>query len=542
MVGAAFVMATPAGATRYRQVGIEDVRIGGPWVIAIERGLTILDARTGAVLHRDPDSNRVLVTPLATGILIREAPRDSGGEPHSFLAPPDFRAIWRARCRQWHVAEGHLICAEPERAPSRGAAASNVHAVCRSLADGRVLWWRDIGGSGGEALDAGGRLMITTEEFDRKEYVRRVRRLAVLELASGRVLAETEVPGLVLRTRTALAPSHEFDGTRVTLRLQKAAVGACPDGVAVRGYTLDEPGHALLASDRCEPPPAPPTGPSPVPSDRTIISRPGAPEVSWFPVPGGNIVERWTPQGRWQAVLRWESREPWRPQAAFEGDGLVVVTGLAGTYASLDAFDAESGTPLWRYLGLTDMELISSSGWGPGRTSYLFERLEGARRKREELRARPPAGFSVAHGFTPSNFDGGQEAAGQPETPVIVDPAAPARVRMAGVLLAAWAPVVALALSSVALARARRRGPRTVKRALLAFGLVCGVLGGLAWLSGYELVATLALKVLVIAAFAQALRAAWVLDAARWKWPLRSALTIALLAIVPFALWLLLLA
>lgn len=537
------MIATPAEATRYGLGGARAVHIAGPWVIVLERGLTILDARMGAVLRREPDSDVESVTRTPTGFLLSAARSQFGrGERHVFLAPPDVRERWQARCGLWHVADGYLICAEGASGLLLGPVDSKLHAVGRSLADGRVLWRHDIGGSRGEALDARGRLMIATEDHSLEDYERgrrgvtRVQRLVVLDLPTGRVLAETAVPGSRLH-HWHNAQNYQFDGERVTLRLRNAAAGECPDGSALRTYTLDQPGQAFVASDECEPPrdenPRSVVA-SPEPPQRTILARVGEAELSWwFAAGGGYVVERRTPQARWQAIT--PGGDNWQPRNAWEAEGLVVLMGVTGSHGTLDAFDAESGTPLWRYVFLTSRQLLSTHGLGPGRTSYVVQGLYASRDQLSRLRANPPAGFSVVHDLDPSDQGQVEGEPGPSEAPVLVDPATPGRAEIAGVWLRAWAPVAVLAMLSLALARSRKRAPRTARRALLASGLAVTVLTVLYFFSGDDFLATVALKVVAPVTLVQAFRAAWALETPRFKWPLRAALTIALLAMVPIA-------
>jgi hypothetical protein len=243
------------------------------------------------------------------------------------------------------------------------------------------------------------------------------------------------------------------------------------------------------------------------------------------------VLDRRSSKGRWQASIPLPAGSEdmqWTPHRASEADGLTIVEGATWTYGTLDAFEAATGRPLWRYIFLNTPQLLSTHGMGPGRTRYALDGLDADRERLARLREAPPAGFAAA--------PEGERA------PVVVDPATPDRTATFRLWAAAWAPVAVLALLIAALARRRRRTAGTAAYALLALGVFLVALVALQAASGYAFAATVVLKALLVVTLVQAIRAAWTVERRRFRWPLRVALMLAVLAAVPFGLMLMLLA
>jgi len=492
-------------------------------------GLTVLDARSGEVMVREPAARSVRLYDTAQGILVGTAASRFFEQPQYYrmFAKQGSGFAWQAECDLWHLAQGRLICVDshPLVFMFSGIFGLRVRITvqARSLANGRVLWSYDTGGSGGEtgeALDAKGRLMLTNEEWGDEKFegssngyvvrgtahVGRVKKLTVLDLESGRVLATTDVRDVTLRGWPGSdRPNHEFDGERVVLRRRQVSDPACPER-SVRVYTLDLAGQTFRARDDCEP--VMPASPSPrAPALSKIERKLGArvhplEEGELVSFPGfGTLFELRSKRGHWQAVQP-PSQSPThanlRFTSAFERRGRLFIESMSWKFGTLDCIDLASGRPLWRYVFAATPVLLSTGVFPPGWVQQLWKSSW------RELQDNPPPPLTVlARPIPLGEFPPWQSTVQDWEGlrasgPAIFDPAGiRTRAPLAWTLIA-----VGLGLFIVPLTR-RLAPPGSMRRVLATLGVFVYLTVVLMFFGRLEFFATVIGKLLLVGAYLQ---------------------------------------
>lgn len=532
-------------------------------VAFVAGGLTVLDAWSGVVMVREPDARSVGLYDTTQGILVGTAASRFFEQPQYYrmFAKQGSGFAWQAECDLWHLAQEHLICVDSHPLVFMFSGIFglrvSIRVQARSLANGRVLWSYDTGGSGGEALDAKGRLMLTNEEWVDEKFegtsngyavsgtasVGRVKKLTVLDLESGRVLATTDVRDVTLRGWSGSdPPDHEFDGERVVLRRRKGSGPACPER-SVRVYTLDLAGQTFRARDDCEPVmPASQSPPQPALSE--IEQKLGARvhpleegELVSFPGFGGTLFELRSKRGHWQAVLPRspsETQADWRFTRAFERRGRLFIESMSWQFGALDCIDLESGRPLWRYVFPAAPVLLSTGVFPPGWVQGL------SKSSWRELQDNPPPPLTVlARPIPLEEYLQGQlmedreglRASGRP----VFDPAGiRSRAPLAWTLIA-----VGFGLFIVPLGK-RFAPPGSMRRVLATLGLFFYLTVVLMFFGRLEFFATAIGKLLLVGAYLQMAVAALRVHTKRRRVLLRVGLSLLLLPLGWFALRLLL--
>ena len=528
-------------------------------VAFVAGGLTVLDAWSGVVMVREPDARSVGLYDTAQGILVGTAASRFFEQPQYYrmFAKQGSGFAWQAECDLWHLAQGHLICVDSHPLVFMFSGIFglrvSIRVQARSLANGRVLWSYDTGGSGGEALDAKGRLMLTNVEWREEKFegssngyavsgtasVGRVKKLTVLDLESGRVLATTDVRDLTLRGWSGSdPPNHEFDGERVVLRRRKGSDPACPER-SVRVYTLDLAGQTFRARDDCEP--VMPASPLPrAPALSEMEQKLGARvhpleegELVSFPGFGGTLFELRSKRGHWQAVLPRslsETHADWRFTRAFERRGRLFIESESWQFGTLDCIDLESGRPLWRYVFPAAPVLLSTGVFPPGWVQRLSKSAW------RELQDNPPPPLTVlARPIPLEEYLQGQlmedreglRASG----PAIFDPAGiRSRAPLAWTLVA-----VGFGLFIVPLGK-RLAPPGSMRRVLARLGLFVYLTVVIMFFGRIEFFATAIGKLLLVGAYLQMTVAALRVQTKRRRALLRVGLALLLLPLGWFAL------
>jgi hypothetical protein len=268
-------------------------------------------------------------------------------------------------CDLWHAGRDHLICVDSR------SSKQNLRLQVRSLTDGQIRWSLDTGGSGGEALDANGRLMVANQGMVYEEittpsnrtdpygvinsgYSTRNTRLTILDLADGRVLATMDLPMLKPLNR-GVQPDFEFDGERVLMRLRD--VPGCPE-TSLQTYRLDLTRGLFQSSAECESIryPSPPPEPVWTDAERVLGFRmqplKDSTLVSSSP-PNATLFEQRSPRvQRWQVIQPFynSSENSWHFEQAHEQEGFLFLESNAWHFGTLDSIDLASGRPLWRYV------------------------------------------------------------------------------------------------------------------------------------------------------------------------------------------------
>ena len=342
------VATIPAFALSIGKFRIRDVAAGRGRVAFIANGLVVLDAKSGAVIVRERSIPSATLFETPHGVLVA-IPQAYYGSPSRFrLFSTRGDPAWEVTCDFWHAGQDDLICVDSQ-SPKQ-----NLRVQVRSLTDGQIRWSFDTGGSGGEALDAKGRLIVANR--NKVDDDPRNTRLTIFDLADGRVLGAIELPKLKPFYGGASQPDFEFDGERVLMRLRD--VPGCPDA-ALQTYEFDPARGLFLSSTECEP-------------TRQLLSPP--PEPVWTEaerafgfrmeplkdnslvssgLPNATLFERRSPGAeRWQVIQPYYNvfENSWQFGKAHEQADLLFLEHNAWHFGTLDCIDLATGRPLWRYV------------------------------------------------------------------------------------------------------------------------------------------------------------------------------------------------
>ncbi|MEE8325943.1 MAG: hypothetical protein V3R58_02790, partial [candidate division NC10 bacterium] len=480
-----------------------------------------------------------------------------------FPGPQNYRMVarqgngfaWEAKCDLWHMTQEYMICVDLPTLSRILGLGPGITVQARSLVDGQVRWSYETGEWGGEALDANGRLMLANEEWRSEEHERgtvrvgRVKKLTVLDLENGHVLATTDVQDVVLRGWSGhFPPNHEFDGERVLLRRRRGSDPECPEH-AVRVYTLDLTGHGFQSRDECEAE----TSPSQSRPESTLseierklgaqVHRLEEGELVSFGAFGdGTLLELRSERGHWQAVSPLSTvHRQWRFTHAFEKGGLLFIESNDWGFGTLDCVQLASGRPLWRYVFPAVPVLTSTNSFAP---PYRGPKASELRSLWNELRKNPlPTLASVEQPLPLEEYLNQRTVSAvelvQGSNSVIFDPAGIRSLTQSPYLVSfAWA-LVAVGLGVLIVPIKKRLfPPGSIRWVLIAVGLSIYLIAFLLFFGGISLFTTLIAKLLLVGAYLQSCIAGLRVHTRRGRWLLRAGFVLLLLPLGWFVLML----